>query len=113
MVRSVMQYLHTTTGITVIQVNVTLPAKSYMAYANPLQAALSQYGSRVRCVIFSHISSVPAIIEPVKELAGMLLSHCICFLSVSLSIFINHTWHGLIVGDSVSEINGALGGSLS
>ncbi len=88
MVRSVMQYLHTTTGITVIQVNVTLPAKSYMAYVNPLQAALSQYGPRVRCVIFSHISSVPAIIEPVKELAGKLLPHSICFLSVSLSIFI-------------------------
>jgi selenocysteine lyase/cysteine desulfurase len=66
-----MQYLHTMTGVTVVQANVTLPATSPDAYTSALNSALETYGSRVKMVIFSHISSVPALIEPIEALATL------------------------------------------
>jgi len=71
MVKSVLKYLQEMTGVTIVQVNVTLPLTSQEAYLVPFKEALEKYNSRIKIVIFSHISSIPAIIEPIVKLAAL------------------------------------------
>ena len=76
MVRSVLQYLTAMNGVTVVQANVTLPVTSDQGYADALAPVLAAYGARIRMVVFSHISSVPAVIEPVEALAAQVKRAC-------------------------------------
>lgn len=55
----------------IMQANVTLPATTGEVFTTALEEVLDVFGPRVKLVVFSHISSVPALIEPVVELTKM------------------------------------------
>ena len=76
MVKHTAQWLSQDRGIQVIEVPISLPLiSSAESYIEPLKAALGSLSApqlaRVRVVTFSHISSVPAFIEPIADLAAV------------------------------------------
>ena len=76
MVKNTLEWLHRHVdplGLDLHMVNITLPAIQGTGppdFVGPVQAALKRYApGQVKLAIFSHITSVPAIILPVEKLA--------------------------------------------
>lgn len=72
MVTNTLAWLESTIGIEVIIVEVAFPALNSAQILQAVSSTLEQ-NPDVKLCIFSHISSIPAMIEPVKELS--LLAH--------------------------------------
>jgi selenocysteine lyase/cysteine desulfurase len=67
MVINTLDWMVETLGIEVIVVDVVFPVKDHHQIISAVSAALTEHPD-VKLCIFSHISSMPALIEPVQEL---------------------------------------------
>lgn len=70
MVVRTLDYLAQTIGIKVVVVEVPLPITSSEQLLTPIEAALKQHPD-VKLCVFSHISSFPAIIEPLEDMSKL------------------------------------------
>eukprot|EP00518_Triparma_eleuthera_P010005 CAMPEP_0182479306 /NCGR_PEP_ID=MMETSP1319-20130603/33945_1 /TAXON_ID=172717 /ORGANISM="Bolidomonas pacifica, Strain RCC208" /LENGTH=421 /DNA_ID=CAMNT_0024680723 /DNA_START=190 /DNA_END=1455 /DNA_ORIENTATION=- len=80
MVKHTAAWLNVSEGIRILEVAITVPVSSNESFLGPLRAALTaltpEERARVKIATFSHISSVPAFIEPIKELADLVKEIC-------------------------------------
>jgi selenocysteine lyase/cysteine desulfurase len=66
------QWLSSTVGVVGVTVNVTFPLSGDESFLDPLHEALQQMGQgRVRLVVMSHVSSLPAVLLPVEKLVKL------------------------------------------
>lgn len=70
MVTRTLDYLAETIGIQVIVVDVTLPITGPEQFVSEVEELLRQH-SDIKLCIFSHISSLPAIVEPLDDLSKL------------------------------------------
>ena len=73
MVKHTAAWLEVDKGIKILEVQITVPITSTQSLLDPMRDALkylsAEEKAKVKIATFSHISSVPAFIEPIKELA--------------------------------------------
>ncbi|GMI31829.1 hypothetical protein TrCOL_g7462 [Triparma columacea] len=78
MVKHTAAWLEVDKGIKILEVPVTVPITSVQSLLDPMKNALDDLSpeekAKVKVATFSHISSVPAFIEPIKELASLVKS---------------------------------------
>lgn len=74
MVCETLRWLETTTGITQVVVPVLFPLEGPERILKNVEQALKA-NPQIKLAVFSHISSMPSIIEPVTELSKMCHAH--------------------------------------
>jgi len=78
MVKHTAAWLEESAGIRIVEVPLALPIKSNDCFISPLKEALEslteEEKGRVKLATFSHVSSVPAFIEPISDLATLVKS---------------------------------------
>ncbi|GMI02790.1 hypothetical protein TrVE_jg10619 [Triparma verrucosa] len=78
MVKHTAAFLEIDKGITILEVPIKVPITSTASLLDPMREALESLSAeeqaKVRIATFSHISSVPAFIEPIKELTEIVKS---------------------------------------
>lgn len=70
MVKETLQWLVDTVGIELVVVPVTFPMANSEQLLSAVQTALIQHPD-IKVSIFSHISSMPSLIEPIKEMTAL------------------------------------------
>eukprot|EP00698_Gefionella_okellyi_P008827 TRINITY_DN220_c0_g1_i1.p1 TRINITY_DN220_c0_g1~~TRINITY_DN220_c0_g1_i1.p1 ORF type:complete len:290 (+),score=71.31 TRINITY_DN220_c0_g1_i1:421-1290(+) len=81
MVPNTLSWITQQDGVEVMTVNLTFPLKDAQTIVNLVeQALLSPEGKDVKLASFSHISSIPAVILPIAELAAVCKKHGVTVL---------------------------------
>ena len=80
MVKNTAQWLQLTQGIRVIEIPIIVPiVNDEISYLEPLRSTLEGFTTsereQVKIVTFSHLSSVPALLEPIKLLTDIVKSY--------------------------------------
>lgn len=76
----VLNWLQSTIGIEQVVVTVEFPYEDPTKLLAAVEAAFQQHGS-IKLALFSHISSMPTLVEPVTELSGLAKQHgCIALI---------------------------------